>query len=331
MHAKADEVTAIIANLCSNFELIVQRLRAASKKQRTLDEQIEAFENREIAEQKEHDRQMDALSKELESRRRAREQRWPGQAGRPGPGREQELQAEAEELRRQVRELEAAGALRQSSLRQKRQKLSEEDKSLQALIQARDKLEREAQAEEGRVEALEGALGPAGGRRQGLSFEQTREAVSLREGKAELQQLQTEERRLAARVKAVERQLRLDAKQLEGKRARLETLRQLQKALARRAEEKRRARERYLEVHEHSLSLQYLCSEALRELARRFELREADVPESPLAQESAEQVLQRQLAHIDQLRGAVRQRTVQIYKKQYGDALGPGRPSTINS
>ncbi len=51
-------------------------------------------------------------------------------------------------------------------------------------------------------------------------------------------------------------------------------------------------------------------------------------------QEDAEQILSRQLAFIGQLQGAVRQRTIEIYKKQYGAAVEarvPGSEPRIKS
>lgn len=322
---KSEEVTAIIANLCTNFEALVQRVKTASKKSLTLERQIELLENKEIADQKEHDRLVDELGRVLETKTgESQEKAAQALRGREEASKEKEVQAEVEALKRKVKELEGEGAQRESFVRQKRQKLSEEDKSLQALIQARNKLEREQQAVEARIGELEAELGGQGGRRNDLTFEQTRDVISLREGKAELKKLQDEERLIAGRVKKVEKQLKEDQKKLEGKRARLDTLRQLNKTLGRRVEEKRHMKERFGEIHEHSLTLQYLFSEAMRELSLRYDIADADVPESPLAphQEPADQILQRQLDYIGQLKGAVRQRTIQIYKKQYGKAVG---------
>ncbi len=191
---KNEEVTAIIANLCTNFEVMVQRIKAASKKHRLLEEQIESLENKEIAEQKEHDRQIDQLARDLEAKRAdSQQQSTHQQRTREETGSDRQLQAEIDDLKRKIKELEVEGSHRQSSLRQTHQKLSEEDKSLQALIQARDKLEREQQAVDARIAQLEAELGP-GSKRQSICFEQTKDIISLREGKAELQKLQAEER-----------------------------------------------------------------------------------------------------------------------------------------
>ena len=317
---KNEELESVIANLCQNFESVVFRIRDSAKRNENIQRELENLENEEIEQQKDHDKLIFDLSRVLEMKvGMAKTRKDQSDDHKKGMILDKSLVVEFEMLKRKVKDCEKECAKRMEVVRQKKQKLGEEDKSLQALIKARNSLETEQHYLEQRVEKLKEEVGKEVEKDRSVAFGQTREIMNVRESKLELKRLQDEERNLFDKVKKIEKRLKEDEKKLEGKLTRLETLKQLNRTLTKKAEEKRALNEKYTEICEQSINLQYLYSEAMRSLGQRYDIKDSDISldYSAIQGQSPDQVLRKQVRQIEKLKEAIRDRTIQIYKGQY--------------
>jgi chromosome segregation ATPase len=321
---KRDEVMSTVDTLCRNFESMALRLRELVIKNQKIEKQVEDIENREITDQKEHDKLMDRYNSILKEHDLEKKKSKEIEVmAKQNTERDKEVLQEIEKIRKTVKCMEEEGAKRQSVVMSKKQKQNEEQMSYQALLESKENLLNENDKLKKEIEDLETLIQQKTGHIHSQVFDNSRDTRSLMSGKEDLRKRHQETIEIDKKVKKAEENLLREAKKLEGKQTRLQTLQQVNKTLHKKVGEKKQLESRYNELTEQSLNLQFLISEVMRDIAKRYDIKDGEVGE-PNPMEfcrGADEVLNSQMKYINELNSFIRQKNIEMTKNKYADIV----------
>lgn len=267
----------MLETLCHKFSTITMRIKKTQDKNSETDMRIRELEQQEREDQQLHDNNMNTLNELLKNREteainevqmeeamkcNLRKQKELSEAIRLGKERVDELERKLSEKEKQVRLKEEQTQKEANERRRKedlRAQLTEDNSLLRTTI---SQLKEEVAS---------------------LSMKMTSEIqdsslqfMSVQEGKLGLRKMQEETIKLEKKMGGIKEKLAKDAKLLEGKESRLQTLKNMNKTLRKKVSQKGQLESRYSELTEQSLNLQYLISEVMNQLAKKFNILEQD-------------------------------------------------------
>jgi chromosome segregation ATPase len=316
----AQESLRLASTICSGVEQQTVRLQGLLKAGKETADKRLAHEAQVASEMKAYDADMDeclAQLAELEREAEARKQSLH-QAALDKEHEKSALQ-EVERIRKNVRQLEEQRDLLQSSITQKKQKVQEVAKSRQALLESRRNLKLENERLKASIQELELELQEKTGSIHCEMFDNTKNSQIIREGKFDFRKRLQEATTIEKKFEKAQENLGKDAKKLESRKSRLSTLREVNKTLHRRLQTKKELEQRYVDLTEQSLNLQFLISEVMRDLAQKFDIQNDEIedvsPEDFVS--GPKEIMTFQSQRIDELNNAIRGQNISNTKKKF--------------
>lgn len=308
-------------SLCRGFEQQTTRLLEVLRGLREAREAGLNLEAKESAEVQDYDSRVNACLVQIEEiDARAEARRFAKDNKEASRAEEKNMVLEIERLRKIVRKHEEDRDQLQFSLTQKKQKQHEMVMSRQALIESRKNLKQENEQLRADIKALEKDLQEKTGSIHCEMFDNTKNTQILRDGKQDFRKRLLEASTLERKFSKAQENLGKDAKKLEGRKSRLNTLREVNKTLRRRLQTKKELEQRYVELTEQSLNLQFLISEAMKELASKYDIHSDEIEEVQPADfvSSPTEIITYQSRKIDSLNNTIRGQNISNTKRKYG-------------
>lgn len=314
------ESLRLAAGLCTSFEQQAARLLSVCQGLRDSQDKRAALEAQEAKEAEEYDGKMNEYLEIIASiEQRADEGRQKKTRREESKEREKNILLEIEKIRKIVRQLEENRDRLQCSLTQKKQKQQEVVMSRQALVESRRNLKSENEKLKTDILVLERDLQEKTGNIHCEMFDNTRNTQIIRDGKFDFRKRLQEATALEKKFAKAQENLGKDAKKLDGRKSRLNTLREVNKTLHRRLQTKKELEQRYVDLTEQSLNLQFLISEVMRDLSKKFDIHDDEIedvqPEDFV--KSPKEIFNFQAQKIDSLNYTIRDQNISNMKQKY--------------
>jgi chromosome segregation ATPase len=314
------ESLRLAASLCSSFDQQTARLLAVCQGVRDAQDKRASLEAQETREAEDYDAKMNEYLEEIASiERKAEEATLAKSKKEEGKGLEKNILQEIEKLRKIVRQLEEHRDKLECSVTQKKQKQQEVVLSRQALIESRRNLKQENEKLKADIMSLEKDLQEKTGSIHCEMFDNTKNTQIIREGKFDFRKRVQEATAIEKKFAKAQENLGKDAKKLEARKSRLSTLREVNKTLHRRLQTKKELEQRYIDLTEQSLNLQFLISEVMRDLAKKYDIRSDEIEEVNPEEfvTNPKEIMDFQAQKIDSLNHAIRDQHISNTKKKY--------------
>ena len=320
----AAESLRLADSLCRGFEQQTSRFAEVLRQTKEAEDARKLVEAKETKETADYDQKMNdyldvinQINKQAEEGKQTKERKEQAKYS------EKNTLYEIEKIRKIVRQLEEQRDKLQCSLTQKKQKQQEVVMSRQALVESRRNLKQENENLKRDLQLLEKDLQDKTGSIHCEMFDNTKNSQLIKDGKTNLRMRLQEASTIEKKFQKAQENLGKDAKKLEGRRSRLNTLREVNKTLQRRLQTKKELEARYLELTEQSLNLQFLISEVMRDLAKKYNIHSSEIEEVQPADfvNSPAEIMDFQSQKIDSLNHAIRDQNISNTKKKFGNLV----------
>lgn len=274
---RKDEVTKMLETLCNKFSTITMRIKETQDKNGKLDQRVRDLEEQEREDQQAHDKNIGTLNDLLKNREtEAISEVDMEEAMKANHRKQKELSEEVRLAKDRVAELERKLSTKEKELRMQEELRQKE--SSQRL--KREELKRQLTDDNSMLRDTIGQLREEvtvlGHKMTNEVQDSSLQFMSVQEGKQGLRKMQEDTAKLEKKMAGIRDKLAKDARLLEGKESRLQTLKNMNKTLRKKIGQKSQLESRYSELTEQSLNLQYLISEVMNQLAKKFNILEQE-------------------------------------------------------
>lgn len=308
--------------LCIDFDDAVSRLKAVLAESKEAANHGRLLEEKEVDEIKAHDRQMDDIQQRIADLQHNRAQKEDSVVAKQRL-REDEKQTfqKIDNVRRLVKELETEKDKLQLYVAQKKQKLHEVVMGRQAVIASWQNLKSENSNLKQEIVLLEEKHNDFRSQQQRTYFDEGRDINDLLLGKNNFRKLQQDAMDLRSRVQKISASLEKDAGQLAGRENKLKTLRQVNRTLHKKYQNKQFLEQRHEELTEQSLNLQFLMSEFMKELAQTYDIHNSEIEDTYRDLGDPAQIIEQQQRDIQRLTKKVDKQNADVSRLRYSQLV----------
>lgn len=308
--------------LCIDFDDAVSRLKAVLTESNEAANHGRLLEEKEVDEIKAHDRQMDDIQQRIADLQHKRAQKEDSVVAKQRL-REDEKQTfqKIDNVRRLVKELETEKDKLQLYVAQKKQKLHEVVMGRQAVIASWQNLKSENSNLKQEILLLEEKYNDFRSQQQKTYFDEGRDINDLLIGKSNFRKLQQDAIDLRSRVQKISASLEKDAGQLAGRENKLKTLRQVNRTLHKKYQNKQFLEQRHEELTEQSLNLQFLMSEFMKELAQTYGIHNSEIEDTYRDLGDPAQIIEQQQRDIQRLTKKVDKQNADVSRLRYSQLV----------
>ena len=126
---------------------------------------------------------------------------------------------------------------------------------------------------------------------------------------------------LRSRVQKISASLEKDAGQLAGRENKLKTLRQVNRTLHKKYQNKQFLEQRHEELTEQSLNLQFLMSEFMKELAQTYDIHNSEIEDTYRDLGDPAQIIEQQQRDIQRLTKKVDKQNADVSRLRYSQLV----------